>query len=59
MIEVLALDAAQETFLMINPKARDEKSNQDLDTLLKELDCISLAIILIAQLGKTKHVLAY
>ncbi|KAE9388328.1 TPR-like protein [Gymnopus androsaceus JB14] len=45
----LTLEAARETFLSIS---KDENGSEDLDALLKELDCMPLAVLLMAQLSK-------
>ncbi|KAE9409619.1 hypothetical protein BT96DRAFT_1012575 [Gymnopus androsaceus JB14] len=45
----LTLDAARKTFLTISPNT---KESEELDTLLKELDCMPLAILLMAQLSR-------
>ncbi|KAE9409596.1 hypothetical protein BT96DRAFT_529610 [Gymnopus androsaceus JB14] len=45
----LILDAARKTFLSISPNT---KKSEELDTLLKELDCMPLAILLMAQLSR-------
>ena len=46
----LSLDAARQAFLTVNP---DKASSQpELDLLLQELDCVPLAVKLIAQLGQ-------
>ncbi|KAE9408381.1 hypothetical protein BT96DRAFT_932615 [Gymnopus androsaceus JB14] len=45
----LALRAAREAFLSISPTT---KESEELDVLLNELDCMPLAVILMAQLSK-------
>ncbi|KAE9406866.1 TPR-like protein [Gymnopus androsaceus JB14] len=45
----LTLGAAREAFLSISPSTKESK---ELDTLLKELDCMPLAVLLMAQLSK-------
>ncbi|KAE9384371.1 TPR-like protein [Gymnopus androsaceus JB14] len=45
----LTLEAAREAFLSISKNAN---ASEDLDALLKELDCMPLAVLLMAQLSK-------
>ncbi|KAE9383895.1 hypothetical protein BT96DRAFT_1027040 [Gymnopus androsaceus JB14] len=45
----LALEAAREAFLSISKNAN---VSEDLDALLKELDCMPLAVLLMAQLSR-------
>ncbi|KAE9384015.1 TPR-like protein, partial [Gymnopus androsaceus JB14] len=45
----LTLEAAREAFLSIS---KNENESEELDTLLKELDCMPLAVLLMAQLSR-------
>ncbi|KAG8957822.1 hypothetical protein FRC03_009768 [Tulasnella sp. 419] len=51
-LEKLELSAAREAFVRIRPRASDDP---ELDTLLRELDCVPLAITLMASLARGRN----
>ncbi|KAF5317856.1 hypothetical protein D9758_018907 [Tetrapyrgos nigripes] len=52
-IPTLPIEAAREAFYLISGKSRAGIPEERLDHLLKELDCVPLAIRLVAQLAET------
>ncbi|KAF5333881.1 hypothetical protein D9758_017403 [Tetrapyrgos nigripes] len=51
-IPILSIEAAREAFYLISRKDKSENTTEKVDNLLAELDCVPLAIKLIAQLAK-------
>ncbi|KII85066.1 hypothetical protein PLICRDRAFT_330463 [Plicaturopsis crispa FD-325 SS-3] len=51
----LSLQAACKAFLVLNPQAADADSVEDVEQLLNTVECIPLAVVLIAQLSKTQR----
>lgn len=48
-------EAARLAYLAVDPDADSFQSDSDLKTLLHEMDCVPLAIMLMAQVGKGEN----